>query len=244
MNPLSVPEISVIILCYRSGEYVRIFYKKVSDILCQNNLDYEIVLVGNYRPETNDNTPEIVKEISASDSRVRTVIKEKKKPEQAMGWDMRSGFEAATGQTIAVIDGDGQMPPEDIPKLYDKLTKEHLDLCKGRRISRGDGLYRQFVSIVFNALMHLLFPGIVSNDINGKPKIFSREAYEKMKLKSNDWFIDAEIMLRARHFGMRVGEIEVKFHENEKRQSFISFKANFEFIKNIILYRIKEFKNQ
>ena len=242
MEKVLTPEISVVILCYRSGDFAKIFYNKVSEVLRRNNLDYEIVLVGNYRPETNDDTPEIIKEISNSDSRVRTVIKEKLKPEEAMGWDMRSGFEAAVGKTILVIDGDGQMPPEDIPRLYNKLVKEKLDLCKGRRISRGDGPYRKFISMVFNAVMHLLFPGIVSNDINGKPKIFTRYAYSKMKLESNDWFIDAEIMIQARRLNFRIGEMEVEFHENPKRRSFISFKANLEFIKNIITYRLKEFQ--
>ena len=242
METVLTPEISVVILCYRSGDFAKIFYNKVSEVLRRNNLDYEIVLVGNYRPETNDDTPEIIKEISNSDSRVRTVIKEKLKPEEAMGWDMRSGFEAAVGKTILVIDGDGQMPPEDIPRLYNKLVKERLDLCKGRRISRGDGPYRKFISMVFNAVMHLLFPGIVSNDINGKPKIFTRYAYSKMKLESNDWFIDAEIMIQARRLNFRIGEMEVEFHENPKRRSFISFKANLEFIKNIITYRLKEFQ--
>src|SRR3989344_3135387 len=241
MEKVLTPEISVVILCYRSGDFAKIFYNKVSEVLRRNNLDYEIVLVGNYRPETNDDTPEIIKEISNSDSRVRTVIKEKLKPEEAMGWDMRSGFEAAVGKTILVIDGDGQIPPEDIPRLYNKLVKERLDLCKGRRISRGDGPYRKFISMVFNAVMHLLFPGIVSNDINGKPKIFTRYAYSKMKLESNDWFIDAEIMIQARRLNFRIGEMEVEFHENPKRRSFISFKANLEFIKNIITYRLKEF---
>ena len=110
------------------------------------------------------------------------------------------------------------------------------------RKNRKDGLDRKFISMVFNAVMHLLFPGIVSNDINGKPKIFTRYAYSKMKLESNDWFIDAEIMIQARRLNFRIGEMEVEFHENPKRRSFISFKANLEFIKNIITYRLKEFQ--
>lgn len=241
MNSTERPEISVVILCYRAGGFARIFYKRVADILNKNNLDYEIILVGNYRPNSGDITPEIIKEIAASDNRVRTVIKEKLKSKEAMGWDMRSGFETATGQTIAIIDGDGQMPPEDIPKLYSKLIKDGLDLCKGKRVSRGDGVYRKFISIIYNFVMNLLFPGIVSNDINGKPKIFTREVYNKFQLESSDWFIDAEIMIQARRLNLRVGEVDVKFHENQERKSFISLKANLEFIKNILAYRIKEF---
>ena len=89
--------------------------------------------------------------------------------------------------------------------------------------------------------MQILFPGIVSHDINGKPKIFTRNAYDKLKLVSDDWFIDAEIMIKARRYHFKIGEVETKFHKNSERPSFISLKANIEFLKNIVVWRIKEF---
>ncbi|MCX6701653.1 MAG: glycosyltransferase family 2 protein [Candidatus Zambryskibacteria bacterium] len=240
MNPTSIPEISVIILCYKSGDFAKIFYKKITDVLKKNNLAYEIVLVGNYRPNTGDTTPDVLRKIKKEDSAVVTVIKEKTSPDQGMSWDMRCGLEAATGKSLAVIDGDGQMSPEDIPRAYKKLINENLDICKGRRISREDGLYRKFISRIYNMIMNVLFPGIVSDDINGKPKIFTRKAYDSLQLESNGWFIDAEIMIRAKHLGLKVGEVDVEFHENKKRKSFISFDANIEFIKNIFIWRMRE----
>lgn len=240
MASVSKPEISVVILCYRSGNFARIFYKRVANILIKNNLDYEIVLVGNYRPETDDITPTVIREIENTNKRTITVIKEKTDQEQGMGWDMCSGLDKATGETIAVIDGDGQMPPEDIPRLYSKLKKEKLDLCKAKRISRGDGPYRKFISCIFNGIMKMLFPGIVANDINAKPKLFTREAYNKLHLESNGWFIDGEIMIKARRHKFKIGEVETVFYENQERKSFISLKANLEFIKNIIIWRLRE----
>ncbi len=237
---MSTPEISVVILCYKSGNFAKVFWKKVVDVLEKNNLDYEIVLVGNYRPNTGDVTPEVVKEISVGNPRTKAVIKEKVEPGQAMGWDMRSGLIASRGRAITVIDGDGQMPPEDIPRLFKSLKDKGLDLCKATRISRGDGPYRKLISGVFNGLMRILFPGI-ADDINGKPKLFTREVLEKLELESNDWFIDAEIMIKARRLKIKVGDIETDFHKNPERQSFISLKANIEFIKNIIVWRFKEF---
>jgi glycosyltransferase involved in cell wall biosynthesis len=241
MVQTSKPKISVVILCYRSGNFARVFYKRVVDVLIKNNFDYEIVLVGNYRPGIGDTTPDVIREIAKTNERTVTVIKEKTSLEQGMGWDMRSGLDRATGETIAVIDGDGQMPPEDIPELYYKLSKENLDLCKAKRISRGDGIYRKFISNIFNMIMKVLFPGIVANDINAKPKLFTREAYNKLHLESNEWFIDGEIMIKARRYKFKIGEIETVFYENQERKSFISFKANVDFIKNIIFWRIKEF---
>lgn len=244
MNFSKIPEISVVILCYRAGDYAKVFYKEVIDVLQKAGLDYELVLVGNFRPNTDDNTPDVLRKIKNDDYHVKTVIKEKKNSKQAMSWDMRSGLKAADGKTIAIIDGDGQMPPQDIPRLYKKLIDDNLDICKGKRVSRQDGLYRKFVSKTYNTIMKILFPGIAGGDINGKPKIITRKTYNSLLLESNDWFIDAEIMIKAKELGLKVGEVDVEFRENKERKSFISFNANFEFIKNIIIWKLRKSRTQ
>lgn len=237
-----IPQISVVILCYRSGEFAKTFYDQVVKILKKYNLDYEIVLVGNYRPGIGDITPHVVKNIAdANKKNTIAVIKKKTNPKYTMGWDMRSGLEQATGKVIAIIDGDGQISPQDIIKLYKILERGNYDICKTRRISRGDGSYRKIISNTYNSMMQVLFPGI-TKDINGKPKIIKNEAYKRLHLVSNDWFIDAEIMIKARKFKFKVGEMETSFLKNPKRQSFVSLQSNLEFLKNIFAWRIKEFK--
>ena len=236
------PEISIVILCYKAGNFARSFHQKVVEILRNNGLDYEIVLVGNFWPNTGDTTPQIVQDLASKEEKTLAVTKEKSQKTHGMGYDMRSGLEAATGENIVVIDGDGQMDPSDIPLLYKKLIEKKLDICKARRVVRADGFYRNFISSIFNNLMLLLFPKIVPNDINGKPKILTRNAYDKLKLVSDDWFVDAEIMIKARWYNLKIGEFETKFHKNPERPSFISLKTNLEFIKNIIIWWIKDLK--
>ena len=75
-----------------------------------------------------------------------------------------------------------------------------------------------------------------------KPKIFTREALEKLKLTSNDWFIDAEIIIQASRLNFSIKEIPTIFYVNKQRSSFLKFKAILEFISNLIRYRIKMFK--
>jgi glycosyltransferase involved in cell wall biosynthesis len=237
---MGTPEISVVILAYKSGDFAKVFYERTSEVLKAAHLNYEIVIVGNYWPNRGDITPDVVREIASKDPRVKPVIEEKTKKSQAMGYDVRAGMNAASGETIALIDGDGQMPPEDIPQLYQTLKKNDLDLCKATRITRGDGNLRRLISNIYNVFMQILFPGI-TNDVNGKPKLVKREAYEKLYLVSNDWFIDAEIMIKARRFGFKVGEIGTNFYKNPERESFISIKSNLEFLKNILVWRVKEF---
>ena len=40
-----------------------------------------------------------------------------------MGWDMKTGFQTASGKALAVIDGDGQMPSGDVIRVYQLMVK-------------------------------------------------------------------------------------------------------------------------
>jgi glycosyltransferase involved in cell wall biosynthesis len=146
------------------------------------------------------------------------------------------GLDAARGTYIGVIDGDGQFPPESIIACLLKCELEDLDLTKTYRVVRDDGLYRRFISTVYNALFSLLF-GFKVRDVNSKPKIIRRDKYELMNLKSDDWFADAEIIIRARELGLKIGETPVHFVLNDKRGSFVKPMAIVEFASNLLKYR-------
>ena len=233
-----VPHISVVLLCYRSKERVIAFVERLKSSLEEYEKDWEIILVGNYLENSDDQTPEVVREISSKDPRMKAVTKVK---EGMMGWDMRSGLDVATGWCLAVIDGDGQMPLEDVARVYKKLKEENLDLVKTYRTQRRDGFYRIFLSKVYNFIFCLMFPGLGCRDINSKPKILKREIYEKMELRADDWFADAEIMIEARRLKAKIGELPTTFEKIVSRPSFIKPWAVLEFVFNLIKYRFNEF---
>lgn len=235
------PDLSIVVLGYKAGRSLYGFIKRLTEILEeQTGGDFQIVLVGNYnRGDLTDETPQVARDIVAQDSRIKAVVKVK---EGMMGWDMRSGLEAATGRFLAVIDGDGQMPVGDLVRVYKKILESNADLAKTYRVTRGDGFKRRAISLMYNLLFKILFPGLKSKDINSKPKIIRREAFEKLRLTSSDWFIDAEIMIQARRLRLKIAEISTDFLGLDGRKSFVSLGAIFEFLKNLLLYRLKEFK--
>ena len=231
-----IPELSVVILCDHSADIVRDLVAQVERELEEARVDYELVLVGNFMPgDTKDRTPEVLKDLAKDKPRFRVVAKEK---EGMMGWDMRSGLEAATGRHIAVIDGDGQMPMSDVMKVYRVLQVGKYDLVKTFRAQRQDGAYRRTISGIYNFLFRLMYPAAhVFRDINSKPKIMTREAYQKIHLVSNDWFTDAEIMIEALRHDLSVGEVSTVFYRNERRGTFVPFSALWEFLSNLLYYR-------
>ena len=232
------PDISVVVLAYRSASTIEGFVASLVTSLEEEEIDWEIILVGNYIEGADDQTPEVVQRISDRNPRIKAVVHVK---EGMMGWDMKSGFQAATGNKLAVIDGDGQMPCTDVIRVYNLMIEKEYDLVKTVRIKRSDGYYRMFISTVYNLLFKIMFPGISARDMNSKPKIITRELYQKMNLESDGWFVDAEIMIRARRLKIEIGEIETAFHSIDTRPSFVKPLAILEFLANLIWYRIKEF---
>jgi len=230
---VSEPHFSLVVLCYRSGQSIIPFVERLQRTLSYCTFTWELVLVGNYIEGSDDETPEVVKKLAAGSDNIRTVIRPK---QGMMGWDMRTGLDAARGTYIGVIDGDGQFPPESIIACLLKCELEDLDFTKTYRVIRDDGLYRRLISAVYNAIFSLLF-GFKVRDINSKPKIIRRDKYELLNLESDDWFADAEIVIRARALGLKIGETPVHFSSNDARGSFVKPKAILEFSSNLLKYR-------
>jgi glycosyltransferase involved in cell wall biosynthesis len=233
------PNLSVVLLCYRSEEAILSYVEDLKTCLTELDIEWEIILVANYIAGSNDRTPEIVKDIAKKDSRIKALAKEKK---GMMGWDMKCGLENATGEIIAVTDGDGQFPMVDIARVYKKLIDEDMDVVKTYRFKRHDGWYRTTLSDTYNFIINIIFPKLSCHDVNSKPKILRAEALHKMDLLSDDWFIDAEIMIQTRRLKLKFAEISTQFEKLDSRKSFVKPGAIIEFIVNIILFRLREFR--
>ncbi len=230
-------ELSVVVLCYRSESIIEQFVLQLINEIKELDITFELVLVANYDNDPADNTLFLLREIASRFKEIVVLASEKK---GGMGWDMRSGLSAASGRYIAVIDGDAQMPASDIPVVYRLIKMGGYDLVKTYRSKRYDGLFRIVLSSVYNFMFRLFFqPDFPVRDVNSKPKIFTKEAYSRLNLKSNDWFTDAEIMIQALKHNLKIIEVSTVFYKNERRGSFVGIKTILEFVFNLFKYRFK-----
>lgn len=233
------PEISVVILAYRANIQIKEFVQQVVTGFDDARInDYELVLVANYDVNSrgDDPTPEIIRCMATEEKRIISVTLPKR---GMMGWDVRQGLQITKGKAIAVIDGDGQMPPMDLVRLFRVMNSGEFQFVKTYRIERGDGRFRLVMSQVFNGLFRLLFPACHYKDINSKPKLILRSALEQMNLTCDGWFIDGEIILEAMRLDLPFAEIPTKFKKNEWRGSFVNIGSIFEMFVSMMIYRIK-----
>jgi glycosyltransferase involved in cell wall biosynthesis len=228
-------ELSVVALCFRAEEHLAAFAEPLSSALDAAGVPYELVLVANYWPQSGDKTPERAKTFSERHPNVVVVAEPK---QGAMGWDLRSGLEASTGRYLVYLDGDGQVPGPAVLDVFRRLRSTGADVVKGRRHVREDGSVRTITSLGFNLLFRLLFRTGPLWDVNGQPKGMTRAAYERLGLRTDDWFTDAEILLKAKAAEMTVEEVTVRFLPKGEGASHVGFGTVWEFLGNMARWRL------
>ncbi len=204
--------------------------------------DYELILVDN---GSVDKSPQILENL-ANENRDR--IKVVHVPvNQGYGWGVINGLKQASGEIVGYMWGDGQIKPEDVIRVFNHLNDGDCDLVKAKRVVRRDGVIRRILSVAYNLLFLIMF-SMTTMDINGSPKIFKGELLETLHPESKDWFIDGEILIKARYLKLKVGEIPVEFLHREQGKSHVRFNTIFEFARNMLNYRfgrgIKQWKQE
>ena len=91
------------------------------------------------------------------------------------------GFQEASGEVIITLDADLQDSPDEIPALYELITKEGYDLVSGWKRHRRDPLSKTIPSKLFNATVRLL-TGIPLHDFNSGIKAYRAAAARALDL--------------------------------------------------------------
>jgi len=216
-------------LFYNEEECVRRVVEAMRKALSEEGLDFQLLPVDN---GSTDATPGIIAELAADDPRIKVVTVEKNR---GYGWGIIKGLAAADGEWIGYMDGDGQIEPEAFLRLA-RFRGAGYDMVKIRRAGRQDGWLRGVVSDVYVMVVCLLFD-LPFYDVNAKPRLMRREWLEKLDLNSKDWFLDAEMLIKARELGMTVGEIKAAFLKRKQGLSNVRVGTVGEFLGNIARYR-------
>ena len=227
-------ELSVVVLSYRSEKRAEEVIVPLDDLLRAEGVSYELVVVANYW-SADDLTPLVAWGVARDRSSVHVVSRVKR---GGMGWDLRSGLHAATGRFLVFIDGDGQVPVSYALEAYRRLRDTGAAVVKGRRYAREDGSVRSVLSLGFNTLFRLLFRTRGIWDVNGRPKGMTRAASQLLDLQTDDWFTDAELLLKARRLGLPVHEFPVRFLDHPADASSVGAATVWEFVRNMTLARL------
>ena len=227
-----VPELSLIMPCYNEQESVGLTVRRLVSAFAAAGHELELVVVDN---GSRDRTGAILAQLAADHACVRPVRVE---VNSGYGNGILQGIPHARGQWVGFIPADGQIDAEDVVRLYQAAAESNGDVvAKARRRFRMDGLRRKLVSIAYNLMVRVLWPGLDSLDINGTPKILPRTYLRAMRLESTGWFLDPELMLKAHFMGMRILEFNVFARMRGHGVSHVRASTCWEFFRNLLLFR-------
>ncbi len=125
------------------------------------------------------------------------------------GCALRTGFEAARAELVFYTDADNQFDVTELGRLLPLI--EGNDLVVGYRIARADPRPRLIAAWGYNRLANLFFrTGL--RDVDCAFKLMRRDSLRRLQLTSREFFIDTEMIAKARRLGMRIGEVGVTHH--------------------------------
>ena len=164
-------------------------------------LDYEIVLVDD---GSTDDTKKRILEFA--DERVRLVELRKNYGQSTA---MTAGIDHANAKFIAMIDGDLQNDPTDIPSMLQLAKKEDWDVVAGNRKNRKDGIVlRKVPSRIANALIRRM-TGVYFKDYGCTLKVFKKEIAEDLGLYGE---LHRFIPVLAKLQGAKITQVDFKHH--------------------------------
>jgi glycosyltransferase involved in cell wall biosynthesis len=221
-------DLSLVIPCFNEEAVVATTVRDLLENFERAGHRLQVVAVDN---GSRDRTGAILRELAAADPRVTP---ERVEVNQGYGLGILTGFPRCEAPWVGLICADGQVEARDVVRLFDAArAAEPLTLLKVRRRFRRDGLRRKLVSIAWNGLANVVYGGMGTLDVNGNPKIFRRELLPSFALCSRDWFLDAEIMIKAKRLGLRVVEVDVPGQLRRGGVSHVRAATVLEFARNL-----------
>jgi glycosyltransferase involved in cell wall biosynthesis len=226
------PDLSIVMPCYNEEAIIGFTIPKLAQAFDKAGYRLELVAVDN---GSADRTGEIIRQLA---EKYASVVFHRVEKNEGYGWGVLCGMQVCTADWVGIIPADGQVDAEDVVLLFETaLASDGRVLAKVRRRFRMDGLTRKVVSTGFNVFIRVLWPRLESIDINGSPKILPRAVMRAMKLRSKDWFLDAEMMVKAHHMGVRVREVNVFARLRGNGLSHVRMSTCWLFLKRLLQFR-------
>lgn len=228
----SQPEISFVMPCYNEEDVIGYTIPRFTAAFRNAGIKLELIAVDN---GSRDRTGELIREMAADDP---TIVYHRVEVNEGYGNGILSGIRVCRAPWIGMIPCDGQVDAEDVVALFDAAKASNGKvLAKVRRRFRMDGLWRKVVSVSYNLMVRAMWPKLGSIDVNGSPKILPRDVVQAMDLKSKNWFLDPEIVVKAHYMGLRVLEFNVFARMRGNGLSHVRVGTCWEFLRNLLIFR-------
>ena len=198
--------LSIVVPMHNEVDNVRPLGEEV-DRVFRERPPYELIIVDDC---SRDGTAERVRELARTVPQVRLVRHAAQRGQSTALWN---GISAARHPWVAVLDGDLQNDPADLPRLLEKARAS--DVVIGRRVVRRDTLARRLAGRVANAVRRAVL-GDGASDTGCSLKVFPAEVFLALpRFDGMHRFLPALF----RYQGLTISEFDVNHRERRAGRS-------------------------
>jgi glycosyltransferase involved in cell wall biosynthesis len=132
------------------------------------------------------------------------------------GYALRAGFAKAKGDIIVTIDSDGSHWPEELPEILAPVLVNKADMVIGSRYMDHKKVAARKLNAfgvhIFNYLIQTL-TGVDITDSQSGYRAMKREVLDGQNLKSGEYEIESEMLVKTAKAGFRVSEVPITFEQ-------------------------------
>jgi undecaprenyl-phosphate 4-deoxy-4-formamido-L-arabinose transferase len=146
---VQIRSVSVVVPVFNSKGTLKKLVERIDEVLSEYAEAFEIILVND---GSRDSSWEVINDITSQNGNVRGInLMHNYGQHNAL----LAGIDRTRYDSIITIDDDLQNPPEEIPKLLDKLG-EGFDVVYGKPIKRGHNSWRNLGSKILKASLKVV----------------------------------------------------------------------------------------
>ncbi|RYD74379.1 MAG: glycosyltransferase family 2 protein [Verrucomicrobiaceae bacterium] len=202
-------DLSIVMPCLNEAETLVACVEKAKRGLKDAGVDGEVLIADN------GSTDGSIALAEANGARVVNVR------EKGYGNALRGGIEAARGRWIIMGDADDSYDFSAIKGFVEKMREGH-DLVMGCRMPRGGGTIapgampwkNRWLGNPVLSFIGRLFYKTPIQDFHCGLRAFSKDAYNRMQLKTTGMEFASEMVMKASLSGMRMAEVPITLHKD------------------------------
>ncbi len=202
-----IPSITVVYPAFNEEANIRHTVEAACRALSTLADTWEVIVVND---GSRDGTKGLCDELAGTYPNVRAIHHP---ANRGYGAALKSGIMVARHGLIFFSDSDGQF---DIRELRDLVRwSGEYDIVAGYRARRSDPAHRLLNAWGWKMLVRFVL-GIKIRDIDCAFKLFRREVFQRVQIRSVGAMVNTEILAQASRFGMKIHEVPVshfpRFH--------------------------------
>jgi glycosyltransferase involved in cell wall biosynthesis len=205
----------IFVIAYQAEDTLRTVLERIPDEIFRL-LDCEILVVDD---ASKDRTFEIGCRYRDAHPHIPLTVL-RNEYNQGYGGNQKVGYAFAIAHDfdfVAMVHGDGQYAPEELPKLVKPLVEDQADAVFGSRMMSRFGalrggmpLYKFVGNKILTTAQNALL-GTQLSEFHSGYRIYALRALKSIpfKLNSNDFHFDTEIIIQLLNAGMRIKELPI-----------------------------------